>query len=283
MNSQNMMAVFQSGDNPHREALDLFMRMPLDGTDEVFTPFTTLPGAVEGRGKKAFQRFVYVPGSREDRVLLVAHADTIWDRRYGGEPIPFREVQYSMGMYYSLSKKHGIGADGRAGCAMLWVLRESGHSLLILDGEERGRNGVLYLKESYPKLFREINRTHRFAIALDAPGNGLCAFDQPDSSVAFRRYITSELGVHDDGERYGSDICVLCHRISGVNVGVGYVNQHYAEEVLFGGNWAKVYEKVEAFLKLEQPKFPISRKLRMKRKLKRLSRAPRKLMRMLRR
>jgi hypothetical protein len=57
-----------------------FLNMPLDGTGEIFAKFQELEGAVR-RGEGA-EQFLYRPGSRKDRVLLVAHADTVF--RSGG-------------------------------------------------------------------------------------------------------------------------------------------------------------------------------------------------------
>lgn len=268
MNVENIMSVFQNGENPYRDVLAAFLRMPVTHTDDVFAPFAQLPGAIDRKGAGAFRRFVYVPGSRKDRVLLVAHADTVWDRRYGIELEECKETQYGMGIYYSVSREHGIGADDRAGCAILWALRDSGHSLLILDGEEHGKIGARYLRDHEKKLFREINRTHRMMIALDAPGNQTYSVNQVDYTTAFRQYIEEHLEVGRSREPIGSDLQVLCQRICGVNLGIGYVNQHYPQEVLFENGWSNLCLKLENFLKQEHPAFPIDRKKRLKRKLK---------------
>ncbi len=268
MNIENIMAVFQNGENPYHDVLFAFLRMPVTHTDDVFAPFAALPGAIDRKGGRAFQRFVYVPGSRKDRVLLVAHADTVWDRRYGIEINECREAQYGMGIYYSVSPEHGIGADDRAGCALLWALRDSGHSLLILDGEEHGKIGARYLRDHEKKLFREINRTHRMMLALDAPGNQTYSVNQVDYTTAFRQYIEEHLQVNRTGQSIGSDLQVLCRRVCGVNLGIGYMNQHYAQEVLFEAGWSNLCLKLESFLKQEHPVFPISRKKRLKRKIK---------------
>ena len=54
------------------------------------------------------------------------------------------DVVFEDGVYSSGDDLCGIGADDRAGCAMLWLLRDSGHSLLILDGEEHGQVGAAF-------------------------------------------------------------------------------------------------------------------------------------------
>ena len=109
------------------EVLELFLNMPNYDAKYVFSVFSNLPNAVISKGDNPFERFVYIPGKREDRVLLVAHADTVWDEKYveglDGKPV------FEDGIYRSDNPDCGIGADDRAGCAMLWALKDSGHSL----------------------------------------------------------------------------------------------------------------------------------------------------------
>ena len=50
-----------------------FLNIPLDSGDEIFERFATLPGAISGVGKNPLERYVYIPGTRKDRVVLVAH------------------------------------------------------------------------------------------------------------------------------------------------------------------------------------------------------------------
>ena len=123
--------------------LDQFLNVPISSSQGVFEIFAQLPGAIWRKGEKPLEQFLYVPGTREDRVVLSAHADTVWDSAYGNS----REavLRYEDGIYASGNEACGIGADDRAGCAMIWALRDSGHSLLILDGEEKGKVGARYL------------------------------------------------------------------------------------------------------------------------------------------
>ena len=62
--------------------LKQFLSFPLDDSTPIFQMFLQLPGAVQSRGRRPMERFVYVPGAREDRVLLIAHTDTVWDAHY---------------------------------------------------------------------------------------------------------------------------------------------------------------------------------------------------------
>jgi hypothetical protein len=61
----------------HIEVLRSFLEIPLGSADGVFDRFLEIPGAIyRGQG---LERFLYVRGARSNKVLLVAHADTVWE------------------------------------------------------------------------------------------------------------------------------------------------------------------------------------------------------------
>src|SRR5688572_12489818 len=144
--------------------------------DQVLDKFYGLPKAYsDGEGQK---RFVYIPGTRDDRVLLVAHADTVWGNYKINigyhDGILFsldRENKYEIdGKYSGKIIKHGrgIGADDRAGCGIVWHLRELGHSILITSGEEKGCIGSRYIMNN-PWWKDELSK-HNFAVQFDRRG-----------------------------------------------------------------------------------------------------------------
>lgn len=239
--------------------LESFLSTDLRSGDEIFRRFASLPGAVVCTGEKPLQRFVYVPGSRENRVLLNAHADTVWDNAYANPQTAV--ISYADGVYASANPACGIGADDRAGCALLWELRHSGHSLLLTDGEEKGKQGAKFLRK-HKKLMREIN-THSFILALDAPGNGQCLYNQVDHTPAFMEYITDKLGFTEGPGKGGCDLQYLCHKICGVNISVGYENCHRPQERLVVAHWYNTLEKLTAFLMQDHPRFPIHKGKRL--------------------
>ncbi|MBR4664053.1 MAG: hypothetical protein IKO93_09280, partial [Lentisphaeria bacterium] len=93
-----------------------FLALP-HRADAVFERFAALPGAVRDTCAPG-EGFVYLPGSRENAVLLVAHADTV-----GRETleVDLEEDEKTIRNRYGI-----LGADDRAGCAMLWLLRDMG-------------------------------------------------------------------------------------------------------------------------------------------------------------
>jgi hypothetical protein len=228
------------------------LEMPLGGTDAVFSRFLSLPNAREysGGGQR---RFVYVPGRRTDRVLLVAHADTVWHGRQGGH-----EVVLENGIFRSGTADVGIGADDRAGCAALWCLRESGHSLLITDGEEVKpieNKGAYYLVHEQEKVADEINQ-HAYMLELDRLGSQDCKYYYIPVTYAFRQYIESATGyLVPDNSSY-TDIVTLCREICGVNLSIGYLNEHGEEEKLVLDDWLHTLKIVRYMLAGPQARFP---------------------------
>ncbi len=239
------------------EILQRFLSIPVEDGSEVFRLFSQLPGAVAGEGEKPLERYVFVPGSRKDAVVLVAHADTVWDRAY--DRAAKASLTFRDGVFFGESSDCGIGADDRAGCAMVWALRESGHSLLVVDGEEHGKRGAKFLREGNKKLFRRLNR-HRFMLELDWRGTNGCLYNQVENSQKFKDYITARLGFTDDQKKGGCDLQVLCRNVCGVNLGIGYHNYHTPSETLVLAEWENTLHRLSAFLEEKQPKFPIPRK-----------------------
>lgn len=238
----------------YRQIVEQFINMPLSNGDELFRMFSALPGAVAKQGKKPLERYVYVPGTRKNCVLLVAHADTVWDRSYG--KAAETTVVFQDGIFSGTNPECGIGADDRAGCAMLWALRDSGHSLLLVDGEEHGKHGARFLRRNSVSLYRQINH-HRFMIELDWQGSGTCLYNQVDNTPAFKQYIANELGFSEADSTGGCDLQILCDAVCGVNVGVGYHRVHRPGETLVLSEWEQTLERLRAFLEKEHPRFTI--------------------------
>ncbi len=222
-------------------------------TDEVLDLFGKLPGAA--RIGKDDKQFVYIPGTRKDKALLVAHSDTVW--KEGDEDI---ELGYYNGTYFSLKEKTGIGADDRAGITMLWKLRSLGHSLLIPNMEERGCIGSRYLM-TMPE-WRKIINEHHFAIEMDRCN---------DKDLVFYRVGTQEMGDWAEDSFTGykkqqgsfTDIGALCdtdeHKedaLPGMNISVGYYNQHFDSEFLVESEWQRTLGHLHRVLSQKDlPKF----------------------------
>jgi hypothetical protein len=218
----------------HIEVLRSFLEIPLGSADGVFDRFLEIPGAIyRGKGLK---RFLYVRGSRSNKVLLVAHADTYWDREYGYDPGPTHKIEIEDGNITAVDKEFGLGADDRAGCAMLWLLKDLGHSLLVTNGEEDGQQGSSWLMSDNKDIAHEINHDHQFVIEFDRrKGRDFKCYDV--GTDEFRSCVTVKTGYTEPDRRSSTDIRILCREIAGVNLSVGYHNEHGNQEHLNIAEW----------------------------------------------
>ena len=227
------------------EVLREFLALP-QRAEPVLEKFAALPGAVKKTGGE-LEGFVYVPATRKNAVLLVAHADTVADDSGGVELDENEET---------IRNKRGIlGADDRAGCAMLRQLRDTGHGLLVTDGEEYGSFGVAFLATKFPELYDEINRRHRFMIQIDRRGS--CDFKCYNvGTKEFRAYIKSMTHFVEPDRSRSTDIAYLCRDICGVNLSCGYYNEHTPDEYLVKAEWRHTLQLLRSWLSTENlPQF----------------------------
>ncbi|MCX7612109.1 MAG: hypothetical protein N2043_11040, partial [Ignavibacterium sp.] len=113
-----------------KEILLEFLSYPLNSSDEIFKRFSTIPNSKLFIGNKPGERFLFIEGNREDAATLVAHADTVFNN------VGQHDIIEDEDFFISGNPNYGIGADDRAGCAMVWLLKDLGHHLLICDYEE---------------------------------------------------------------------------------------------------------------------------------------------------
>ena len=237
-----------------RAVLEKFCSFPITSSEEVLKTFASLPHAVAHLdGEK--NNFVYLPGSREDRVVLLAHADTVWDAYY----FPYicqQSLKREKNVYYGADSHYGIGADDRAGCAILWLLKESGHSLLVVDGEEHGRIGSNYLRVKYPEIFNELN-SHAYMIQFDRREHKNYKVYNLPVSDEFLAFIEENTGFKNAGKLSFTDIVTLCRDICGVNLSIGYYNEHTPCEKLNFDEWYETFEIAQKLLAKKQKRYPL--------------------------
>ena len=212
--------------------------------------FAALPEFVRKKGNEK-EGFVYFPGTRKNKVLLIAHAATV------GDP----DIEAALeDAGETLRNAAGIlGAEDRAGCAMLWLLRESGHGLLITDGEEGGSFGAKFMKEKFPEMFDEINGEFQFMIQIDRCGSEDFKCYKVGTD-AFRSYVNSKTGFTEPGILRGTDIVHLCRDICGVNLSCGYHEEHTENEYIVKKEWHNTLELLRKWLAEEDlPKFALNK------------------------
>lgn len=180
--------------------------------------------------------YVYAIG--DIPITLVAHIDTVFKER--PEDVFYDRVKNV------LWSPQGLGADDRAGVFAIINIVKSGlrPHIIFTTGEEMGGLGAQVLTYREPKPFAEM----KYIIQLDRRGKDDCIFYECDN-VKFIEYIKS-FGFH---EEYGSfsDISELCPtwRIAGVNLSIGYKNEHSFIEILYIDYFLSTVEKVKKMLK----------------------------------
>lgn len=178
-----------------------------------------LVNALGKQGYKVQKRksFIYGPGTIP--VLLVAHIDTV----HSCKPQQiFHDKEVAV-----LWSPDGLGADDRAGVWAILQLLRRGHRphILFTDGEEVGGIGADDAADMLdaPDV--------KYIIQLDRRGAHDAVYYGCDSKD-FEAYITK----HGFSTASGSfsDISILCPAwgIAGVNLSVGYYNEHGSAEYL---------------------------------------------------
>lgn len=169
-------------------------------------------------------------------IALVAHMDTVFSQ-------PACEVYYDRVKNVMWSPT-GMGADDRAGVFSILQIIKSGlrpHIIFTTD-EEIGCVGAGVLAD-LPCPFKDL----RYIIQLDRRNSNDCVF-YGCNNEEFEKYIESFGFVTAFGSF--SDICELCPswEVAGVNLSVGYRDEHTTSEVLFVGQMFATIEKVKRML-----------------------------------
>jgi len=233
--------------------------------------FAKMPKAVVSKAGE----YVFVPGTRKDRLLLVSHADTVNQDTGGkcsvevlwlGDVAVRKDGPYTTDTNFRNSwGSRALGADDRAGCAMWFDLYDGTHSILITSGEESGLRGARRASHEIGNLLKE----HSFVVEVDRRGDRQVVFYDV-ATDSFKKHIIKLLCEHDtEGipwvERQGScsDISHICDAIGicGVNLSAGYWNEHRDEEQLMLGAWLHTRAALKRILKISTHKrFELSKK-----------------------
>ena len=238
--------------NFRQSVLEKFLNFDLDSPEQVFNEFLKLESAKFFPEISGSDSFVYVPGSRKDRVLLVAHADTVFHKGS-------HTVIWDDGKYRSLDDVVGIGADDRAGCAILWLLKDMGHSLLVTNGEEIGCRAAHTIKDFHKEIFEELNN-HQYVVEFDRRNGKDYKFYNIPVSSEFSSFIKNVTDYEDAGRLSSTDITVLCDKICGVNLSIGYYYEHHVEEYLVFSEWENTLNIALKMLKPKQKKYLLESK-----------------------
>lgn len=180
--------------------------------------------------------YIYAVG--EIPIALVAHIDTVWNFA----PYPYYNDKYKV-----LYSKDGLGADDRAGVVAILKILSSGlrPSIIFTLGEEIGGIGAQKLVSDFPFPVNPIN----YIIELDRHGNNDACFYNC-TKENFQEYIINNFKFIK-AEGIFSDIYFICPKwnIAGVNLSIGYYNEHTKQEYLDLTIFYKIITRVKQMLK----------------------------------
>jgi len=242
-----------------------FLIQPLDKADAIFNKFLTVPNAKLFKGNNPGERFLFIKGYRPDAATLVAHADTVFD--VSGE----HEIIVEGDIIRSGNSDYGIGADDRAGCAMLWLLKDLGHNILICDYEESTHNdargnctGSKYLMKEHRDIAQLINLSSFVfefdrRLAYEVRKEHYTCYGLPVTNE-FRAFIENNTGFTDDDKSGYTDIIVLCRDVCGANICVGYAHAHSTKEIISISAFQNTYGCMRKLLSQELNRFPMQGK-----------------------
>lgn len=178
-------------------------------------------------------------------ICLVAHLDTVF-------PSPPEEIYYDPKANVMWSPD-GLGADDRAGVFAIFKILSAGYRphIVFTTDEEKGAIGASNLTQE-PCPFKELN----YIIELDRANAIDCVFYE-GANYDFEEYVESFGFVTALGSF--SDIVELCPAwgVSGVNLSIGYRDEHTYTEILFVGQMLATIEKVKKMLDApDRKKYP---------------------------
>jgi len=177
--------------------------------------------------------YIYVEGTIP--IMLVAHMDTVYK-----EPPTNLYLDKKQNVIYS---ETGLGADDRAGIIAITIMLEKGYKpyILFCDEEEVGGLGATKAAKELP--IPNVN----VIVELDRAGSNdyvtyRCDNNELDKWVEKFGFVRAE-GTF-------SDISFLCPQwgIAGVNLSIGYYNQHSKNEFLNLTEFFDIIQRVELIL-----------------------------------
>lgn len=188
----------------------------------------------------------YIIAHGDIPIGLVAHLDTVF------KDLP-KEIFYDKNKNVMWSPQ-GLGADDRAGVYAIIKIVEEGyrpHVILTTD-EEIGGIGADCLVEKHPNIpFNEL----KYLIQLDRRGANDCVF-YDCYNPSFSEYIEA----FDFVTAWGSfsDISTICPawNVCGVNLSIGYEDEHQKIERLYIGHMFNTIKKVKKMLDVPQEEIP---------------------------
>ncbi len=185
----------------------------------------------------------YIVAVGDIPVALVAHLDTVF-------PTPPEDIFYDREKNVMWSPD-GLGADDRAGVYSIVQILKTGlkPTVIFTTDEEQGALGAMALIKDFPEAPVEL----KYIIELDRRGSNDCVF-YDCNNLEFEEYVESFGFVSAWGTF--SDISVICPAwgMAGVNLSIGYRDEHSYSELLYIGQMKATIKKVIKMLEDDDAK-----------------------------
>lgn len=222
---------------------------------DVVDRFTDLPGA-QVIPFEDNMPVVFIPPTRKESVLLMAHYDTKFKKR-SGVLGPYVEddikVRVNGFVLESAIKGVGIGADDRLGCAACWSCRKMGHGIILFPEEEVGCRGSKFMVDNH----LEVLKGFQFMLQFDRAGARDLAMYNHDSEP-FLNFLKSRYPQYNKVTGSSTDVkqLVVPTKTCGVNVSIGFKAQHTENETADILDYMRTVGLTQAMLRMEDiPKF----------------------------
>ena len=175
-------------------------------------------------------------------VCLVAHLDMVYDEEDREDILIVRDSTKRI-----MWSPDGLAADDRAGVLMISEIvnkyrfdRDLLPNVILTTSEESDLSGALEVTKAWSM---PIWTTTNYFIELDRRGRKDSVF-YSCNNPEFEEYVNS-FGFKTAEGTY-TDISLICPqcKIAGVNLSVGYFNEHSSAEMLVESYWDATFEKV---------------------------------------
>lgn len=179
----------------------------------------------------------YILCEGTEPIMLVAHMDTVFKT-------PPKNIYYDRRQRVMWSPQ-GLGADDRAGIFAIMKIIQDGYRphVCFTTDEEKGGIGASILTSKIPKAPFDL----KYIIQLDRQGICDSVFYYCDN-LDFENYVQQYDFITDWGTF--SDISVICPawKIAGVNLSIGYFDEHSKTETLHTDALYLTIKKVEKMI-----------------------------------
>ena len=196
----------------------------------------TLTQYLKGKYKKVIVEKEYIVAEGNIPVALVAHMDTV----FYNQP---SEIYYDQRKAIMWSPD-GLGADDRAGIFAIVQIIADGYrpSIILTTDEERGGLGAQALAKKKCPI-----KSLRYMIQLDRRGSNDCVFYQCANSK-FIKYIETFGFAEAVGSFSDISFLMPAWQVCGVNLSIGYREEHSVSETLNVHWMFQTIEKVKKML-----------------------------------